>query len=344
MGRLADLLEEESEHQWLMTGVFALVIIFGAFIIGEAATISGVQDGSIIPSDVEVVDIDVDSSGDFLLTIHGDENYDVISLSDTGKQSDVESDTNLPKDIESSSGTLIFDTSGSEHSVKIKTDSGTTNSAQTDGRLILTTGIAMSNGDWLIGGGWFAPSEWSGSSPAGTSIHSAVGLVDTDKDGNPSIRILRVGDKGMIHSIVDVGGGDYLAAGTDGFVVTDGEIVEYHSYPSFAAATDSNDIAWLFQGIGSYDLIKYEDGEIVIEELEEPMKFTPEVAGSSGDIILVYGVDGYDDPASLTFDSSAQSSITSLRGMMDFGFILFGGIALAVMLWNMWDAYNGVWT
>ncbi len=344
MGRLADLLQEESEHQWLMTAVFALIIIIGAFVIGEAATISGIQNGSVIPSDVEVVDIDVDSNGDFLLTTHGNEGYEIISVTETGKETMVNTDATIPASIESSSGTLVFDTSGVGHSVKIQTDSDLSNSAQTDNGLILNTGIAMSSGNWLVGGGWIAPSEWSGSSPAGTSIHSAVGIVEIDKDGAPAIRILRVGDKGMIHSILDIGGGDYLAAGTDGFVVTDGHKVEYHSYPSAAAATDSKGIAWLFQAMGSYDLIKYKEGAISIEELEEPMKFTPEVAGSNGDVIIVYGLDGDDDSASLTFDASAQSSITSLRGMMDFGFILFGGVALAVMLWNMWDAYNGVWT
>jgi len=344
MGRLADLFQEESEHQWLMTGIFALFIIVGAFVIGEAATISGVQNGSIIPSDAEVVNIGSDSNGDFLVTAHSDQGYEIFSLTDTGKQTVLTENATVPASIESSSGTLIFDTSGVGHSVKIEQGSNLSNSAQTDGGLILNIGLAMSNGNWLIGGGWTAPSEWSGSSPAGTSIHSAVGIVETDKDGNPAIRILRVGDKGMIHSIMDLGNGEYLAAGTDGFVVTDGQMVEYYSYPSSAAAADSNGVAWLFQARGSYDLIKYDAGDISIKELEEPMQFTPRVAGSNGDVIIVYGIDGSDNPASLTFDASAQSSITSLRGMMDFAFILLSGVALAVMLWNMWDAYNGVWT
>lgn len=344
MGRLADLFQEESEHQWLMTGVFTLIVIFGAFIIGEAATISGVQDGSIIPSNSEVFAISSDENGDFTATVYSDSGYDLVTLSSSGEQKSIEAGVAFPAQVSGDNGDLIFDNSGSGHTVKIQTDSGMSQAAETDGSLILNVGLAMSNGNWLVGGGWSAPSTWSGSSPAGTSIHSVVGMVEIDKNGNPSIKVLRVGDKGLIHSIMDVGGGDYLAAGTDGFVVTNGQKVEYHSYPSFAAATDSNDVAWLFQGTGSYDLIEYDHGEIDIKELEEPMKFTPKAAGSSGDVIIVTGADDYDDQASLTFDASAQSSITSLRGMMDFGFLLFGGIALAVMLWNMWDAYNGVWT
>ena len=55
-------------------------------------------------------------------------------------------------------------------------------------------------------------------------------------------------------------------------------------------------------------------------------------------MISVHGSDYSDDVSAFSIDSNARTSFTSLRGIMDLGFILVSLIILSIMGWNITEA------
>ena len=55
-------------------------------------------------------------------------------------------------------------------------------------------------------------------------------------------------------------------------------------------------------------------------------------------MISVHGSDYSDDVSAFSIDSDARTSITSLRGILDLGFILVSLLILSTMGWNVTDA------
>ena len=55
-------------------------------------------------------------------------------------------------------------------------------------------------------------------------------------------------------------------------------------------------------------------------------------------MISVHGSDYSDDVSAFSIDSDARTSITSLRGILDLGFILVSLLILSIMGWNVTDA------
>ena len=96
---------------------------------------------------------------------------------------------------------------------------------------------------------------------------------------------------------------------------------------------------WLFGGIGSSTIAIISDGEINIEKLPEPLDLLPSFATCDEDgIISNHGSDSSDNPSELSIDSNARSSFTSLRGILDLGFILVSLLIFSIMGWNIFEA------
>ena len=206
-----------------------------------------------------------------------------------------------------------------------------------EGNMHLDAMVATSEG-WLVGGSWQAPANWLGSNPASPPMFELVLSVTWDGIAAPSIDIVHMGDEGMIHGIFEVADG-YIATGTsDTIEIKDGEATSM-GISSFAAVVDANKNVWLFGNIGSSTVAVISDGAVDVEKLPEPLKIDPTHISCDDDgMISVHGINSDEGPGAISIDSNARSSFTSLRGILDLGFILVTLMIMSIMAWNVTDA------
>ncbi len=368
------LLEEESEHQWLSFAAFSVIVIIGAVLIDWSSELSGVHDGSTL----DVDGIILDSAGDSILyqtnegirISHNDmENnaqyatclveYGEVTLACLGTEGmlgfigDGSPDCDqewCQFDIgENITATQV---SGNGLALLMVVQDGTSDSlaaiwygennpqpvlSQHEGIMHLDV-ITPNEDGWLVGGSWQAPANWLGSNPTSPPMFELVLSVTWDGTNAPSIEIIHMGNEGVIHGIFATDNG-FIATGTaDSISIEDGK-VESLGMSSYAAVGDNNGDVWLFGGIGSTTVAIISDGEFSIEKLPEPMKILPTYAVCDDDgLISVHGSDYSDNPSAISIDSNARSSFTSLRGILDLGFILVSILIISIMGWNIFEA------
>ena len=102
---------------------------------------------------------------------------------------------------------------------------------------------------------------------------------------------------------------------------------------------DKNGNVWLFGGIGSETVAIVSDDEVSVEKLPVPLEIIPTYAFCDDEgMISIHGSDSSDNPSAISIDSNARTSFTSLRGILDLGFILVSILVISLMGWNITDA------
>jgi len=368
------LLEEESEHQWLSLAIFTVLVIVGAVLIDWSNELSGVHQGGQMNAD----GIIYDSAGDAIMyetengmrLSHNDldysalyatclEQYEKYTLACIGQEGSIYIIEEGNDDCESEWCDLPIGDNITAKTVSMNdfdllmvVQDGTSNSlaamslldtspspviAEHEGNMHLDAMVATSDG-WLVGGSWQAPANWLGSNPASPPMFELILSVTWDGLGAPSIDIVHMGDEGMIHGIFEVSGG-YIATGTsDTLKIKDGKATSM-GISSFAAVADANENVWLFGNIGSSTVAVISDGDVDVEILPEPLKIIPTHISCDDDgMISVHGITSDENPGAISIDSNARSSFTSLRGILDLGFILVTLMIMSIMAWNVTDA------
>lgn len=206
-----------------------------------------------------------------------------------------------------------------------------------NGELDLDVIIATENG-WLVGGAWKAPPNWIGTNPASPPSFELVISVVWDGQSDPIIKPIHKGDEGRIHGIFETDDG-FLATGTSDTISISGDMKYAHGLGSYSAIGDKTGDVWLFSGIGSTTVAIISDGAVETEKLPDPMPLMPEfVVCDDEGMISIHGSDSSDNPKAITIDSNARKSFTSIRGILDLGFLLLSVIIIGTMLWNISDA------
>lgn len=365
------LIEEESEHQWLSFAVFTFFIIIGALLIDSSSEMPGVRDGGIINAEGMIYD----SAGDAILyqaesgmrislngnsqsvpyatclVQHGETIY--ACLGQEGLISSTQEDNTelgwIPISLGSSvtasqlspnedNQMLVIVQEGTTSSIAAmqigETISPTTNH---EGKMHLNAVIPTDEG-WLVGGSWQAQANWLGSNPASPPMFELILSVQWDGTNAPSTEIVHMGDEGTIHGIFAADGG-YIATGTSDTVsIKDGTATSM-GISSVVAVNDLNDDIWLFGAAGSTTVVIISEGESSIEKLPSRLEFIPSyVTCNDEGLISVHGADSKDEPSAISIDTNVRNSFTSLRGIMDLGFILVSLIVMGMMGWNIADA------
>ena len=366
------LLEEESEHQWLSFAVFTFFIITGAVLIDWSSELSGVHDGGKMAAEGAIHD----SAGDAILyqsesgmtvSLHGNSaqaqgatclvqhgHITFACLGEEGEISFSEEDDpeelgwlpmSLGRDIIASqlspndqNQMLIIIQDGTTSSIAAMDITGNASpTTNLEGSLHLQAVIPTEEG-WLVGGSWQAPSNWLGSNPASPPMFELILSVQWDGINAPSTKIVHMGDQGRIHGIFATDDG-YIATGTsDAIAITNG-VGTSLGMSSVAAVGDLNGNVWLFGALGSTTVAIISDEGISIEKLPSPLEIIPtHVSCDDNGLISIYGVDAKDEPTAMSIDSNVRYSFTSLRGLIDLGFILISILILGMMGWNISDA------
>lgn len=369
------LLEEESEHQWLSFAAFTILVIFGAVLIDWSNELSGVHQGGQMNADGIIYDSagdaimyqtesgmrvshnEMDNSAQYATCL---EQYEKITYFCSGIEGSIFFIEEGHAYCEEIWCPLQFGGNITAKSVSMNNiallmvvQDGTSDSlaaiwptepsssppvvTEHEGNMHLQTMVPTSDG-WLVGGSWQAPANWLGSNPASPPMFELVLSVTWDGIGAPSIDVVHMGDEGTIHGIFEVEDG-FIATGTsDTVVIKDGEVTSL-GISSFASVGDLNDNVWLFGNIGSSTVAVISEGEIDVEILPEPLELVvTHISCDADGMISVHGITNDESPGAISIDSNARTSFTSLRGVLDLGFILMALIVMSIMAWNVTDA------
>ncbi|MDP6865283.1 MAG: hypothetical protein QGG96_07755 [Candidatus Poseidoniaceae archaeon] len=362
-----DFLEEESEYQWMSFGAFAIFIIIGAIMIDWSGELSGVTSGSSQGASGLVIDSTSDAF------IYDDEDGRWISLrgevNSANNANCVTEQEGITYFCSGQEGVLFMDvgngwepyglvqdltvidlaTNGYAMMMIVENGSSTTFSARSlggetiseisshDGDMSLTEIIATDEG-WLAAGSWRAPTNWQGTSPASSSFYELVVSITWDASTSaPIYDIVHLGGPGVIHTLAATHGGIVAAGQTDAVLIA-GDEIKHLDIASMSAAVDSNNDMWFFGNSGSETIAVLTDKGMEIESLPEPLKFTPIHAAANGANVEIHGINAQDESESITIDVDARLAFTSLRGIIDLGFIMISLLILGVMGWNVTDA------
>ena len=368
------ILEEESEHQWLSFAAFAIIVIIGSVLIDWSNDLSGVREGSSLGVKGLVLDSTSDSvlyqseSGN-MISYRGQENsaqyatcleeYKGITLACLGTKGNVGyigdggPDCDLDWcDFSIGENLTASQISGNGDALLIVVQDGTSDSltamrfddsnpeplvTEFDDTMHLDIIIPTEEG-WLIGGSWQAPPNWLGSNPASPPKYELVLEATWDGSSAPDVTIIHIGGEGAIHGLFEIDEGIMATGTSNSYLISDAG-VESIGISSRVATNDNNGNVWLFGDIGSKTVALVSGKEITIEKLPEPINIIPTYATCDDDgMISVHGSDYYDDVSAFSIDSNARTSFTSLRGIMDLGFILVSLIILSIMGWNITEA------
>ncbi|MGB1571107.1 MAG: hypothetical protein ACPHAT_00215 [Candidatus Poseidoniaceae archaeon] len=368
------LLEEESEHQWLSFAVFSIIVIIGSILIDWSSDLSGVQEGSSLGVNGLVMDSTDDSvlyqsEDGNIINYKGHENsaqyatcleeYEDLTLACLGTEGMVafigdggpECDTEWCQ-FSIGENLTASQISGNGLALLLIVQDGTSDSlaaiwygdsnpqpvvSEFEETMYLETIIPTDEG-WLIGGSWQAPPNWLGSNPASPPKYELIIKATWDGIAAPAIEVVHVGGEGVIHGLFESEDG-YLATGTSDTYLISETSVEAIGLSSRVATDDNNGNVWLFGDIGSKTVAIVSGNEITVEKLPEPLKIVPAYATCDEDgMISVHGSDYNDEVSAFSIDSNARTSFTSLRGILDLGFILVSLLILSIMGWNISDA------
>ncbi len=368
------LLEEESEHQWLSFAAFSIIIILGSILIDWSSDLSGVQEGSSLGVSGLVVDSTEDSvlyqsEDGIVINYKGQENlaqyatcleeYEDLTFACLGTEGMVAYIGDGGPDCDTEwcqfsigDNLTASQISGNGLALLLIVQDGTSDSlaamwygdsnpqplvSEFDETMYLETIIPTEEG-WLIGGSWQAPPNWLGSNPASPPKYELIIEATWDGIAAPAIEVVHIGGEGSIHGLFEIRDG-YLATGTSDSYRISETGVEGIGISSQVATNDNNGNVWLFGDIGSKTVAIVSGDEITLEKLPEPLDITPAYATCDEDgMISVHGSDYSDEVSAFSIDSNARSSITSLRGILDLGFILVSLLILSIMGWNITDA------
>ena len=368
------LLEEESEHQWLSFALFTIIVIIGAILIDWSSDLSGIHEGSALEVNGLVLDSTEDSvlyqTEDGTLIKYKDteensqyatclEEYRGMTLACLGTEGMLAYIGDGGPDCDTEwcqfsigDNLTVTEVSGNGLALMLIVQDGTSNSlaaiwygdsnpqpvvTQYEETMHLDVIIPTDDG-WLIGGSWQAPPNWLGSNPTSPPKYELVIEAEWDGIGAPSIEIVYMGNEGSIHGIFSTDSG-YVATGTSDTILISDDEIKSLGISSHTAAVDNNDNVWLFGGLGSTTVAVLSGSEITLEKLPEPLDILPTYATCDSDgMISVHGSDSYDESSAFSIDSNARTSFTSLRGILDLGFILVSLMILSIMAWNVTDA------
>jgi len=197
--------------------------------------------------------------------------------------------------------------------------------------------VASVSGNLWGASGYIAfASNVSGASAASPAIVPVVAVVEWDNSlAAPTIKAIRTGDEGTIHTLLELGDSTVFAAGTQESTIIDssGEMIHIDQ-GSVAAVVDDSDRVWLFGDVGSKTIVRYDQGAMELLPLGRPLAFAVEASGFGTKQIFLHGVDELGLIKTLTVDTSAAGSIESGRGFLNFMFLSVFTIVMLVMAWS----------
>lgn len=373
MGDWKKWVEEESEYQWLSFAAFVVFIVVGAILVNLAGNLPGVSQGSTLGTQARLLDSSESLSlwdgdeGRFILdngvktnmafatcveensavrfVCNGNQSQVMIDSGDGLTTSTIPTNRTITDAAIHGTDIMMISSNGMASGVigmKALTPSESSpESVGVGGDFNLDTIIATGPGKWMAGGGWNLPGASQSSSAASPFAYEVVVEISWSDVGlAPIIQVIYVGGQGTIHYMGLLANGDVLAAGTSGAIMIDGMTTWEIDVRSTAAVIDSEGGAWFFGVSGEGNVGHYVNGELMVEKLSTPLSINPDHAFVDDNTISVHGISSDNAYQAMTIDTDAKSSLLSLRGIIDFLFIISSLVIIGLMAWNVVEAIS----
>ena len=375
MGGWRKWLEEESEYQWLSFAGFAIFVILGSIYINASSDLAGVNTGTLHENGtgdrlLEMTDsmsLWESETGRYVLDgTDKIENYQFsscISESVTVKlicpgengivyvdngngwnEVNVTDTNHFATHASISDGSsLVVLSNGMKSSFLVydfDTNTKSSNIAEYDGESVLINSV-MSKGEnrWLAGGKILLSTGNEANPPSREAVFD---IIYNDQNQLLIINPLHIdySNDGEIHSIIALKDGAFFAAGTNKAIMFGVNEHTKFEYPSRVVIEDLNGDIWLYGTTGDDFVVRISEGEVYVESLSEPLGFLPEIGFLDEGKIALHGISNDGSHEALNIDVDARGSLTSLRGIFDFMFIISSLLVIGLMTWNVGDAIS----
>ena len=212
-----------------------------------------------------------------------------------------------------------------------------TTSSTIQNSLIWEEVVYLTDSTFLVAGTYTV--QLQSQSPASPSTQIVLAHVYWDGDSTaPQVIRQSMGNGSEIHSISRTSGGGAVVASNEDLYIASVDSIETMNYPSNAMIYECKQHrVWLFGERGSESVLRIdlETGDASSKNLAYPFPLQATSGMSEGGTVYIHGFDAQGEADRISLDLSIEGSLSSGRGLLNFGFILVGVIMIATQAYMM---------
>tara|TARA_B100000035_G_scaffold302737_1_gene300639 strand:+ start:1259 stop:2494 length:1236 start_codon:yes stop_codon:yes gene_type:complete len=212
-----------------------------------------------------------------------------------------------------------------------------TTSSTIQNSLIWEEVVYLTDSTFLVAGTYTV--QLQSQSPASPSTQIVLAHVYWDGDSTaPQVIRQSMGNGSEIHSISRTSGGGAVVASNEDLYIASVDSIETMNYPSNAMIYECKQHrVWLFGERGSESVLRIdlETGDASSKNLAYPFPLQATSGMAEGGTVYIHGFDAQGEADRISLDLSIEGSLSSGRGLLNFGFILVGVIMIATQAYMM---------
>jgi len=212
-----------------------------------------------------------------------------------------------------------------------------TTSSTIQNSLIWEEVVYLTDSTFLVAGTYTV--QLQSQSPASPSTQIVLAHVYWDGDSTaPQVIRQSMGNGSEIHSISRTSGGGAVIASNEDLYIASVDSIETMNYPSNAMIYECKQHrVWLFGERGSESVLRIdlETGDASSKNLAYPFPLQATSGMAEGGTLYIHGFDAQGEADRISLDLSIEGSLSSGRGLLNFGFILVGVIMIATQAYMM---------
>ena len=212
-----------------------------------------------------------------------------------------------------------------------------TTSSTIQNSLIWEEVVYLTDSTFLVAGTYTV--QLQSQSPASPSTQIVLAHVYWDGDSTaPQVIRQSMGNGSEIHSISRTSGGGAVVASNEDLYIASVDSIETMNYPSKAMIYECKQHrVWLFGERGSESVLRIdlETGDVSSKNLAYPFPLQATSGMAEGGTLYIHGFDAQGEADRISLDLSIEGSLSSGRGLLNFGFILVGVIMIATQAYMM---------
>jgi len=212
-----------------------------------------------------------------------------------------------------------------------------TTSSTIQNSLIWEEVVYLTDSTFLVAGTYTV--QLQSQSPASPSTQIVLAHVYWDGDSTaPQVIRQSMGNGSEIHSISRTSGGGAVVASNEDLYIASVDSIETMNYPSNAMIYECKQHrVWLFGERGSESVLRIdlETGDVSSKNLAYPFPLQATSGMAEGGTLYIHGFDAQGEADRISLDLSIEGSLSSGRGLLNFGFILVGVIMIASQAYMM---------
>ena len=211
-------------------------------------------------------------------------------------------------------------------------------SSAIDSSLIWDEIVYLADSTFLVVGSYTVQIQSQSPAAPSTQIVLAYAYWDGDTTTAPQVKGHTMGNGSEIHSISRTSGGGAVVATNEELSIVSTDSIEQMNYPSTLMIYEcEHHRAWLFGERGTESILRIdlETGDASSKNLAYPFPFQATSGMVEAGTLYIHGFNAQGEADRVSLDLSIEGSLSSGRGLLNFGFILVGVIMIATQVYMM---------